>query len=437
MGWLHLDWRVVLVSNNANNSSKAGSFALNANNTWSNANVNIASHLCLWYTKIIDKCSHLAPWQKIKKSLIQFGSLVSDRTTGGEISKLMKRHGFLFEKICDMENIALAHKNASKGKMHYKEVQMVNSEPEKYLNSIRSMLKEHSYRNSPYEVMTKKTDNGKVREIFKLPYFPDRIIHHAIIQVVEPIWFNSLIRDTYSSIKGRGIHDGVRRIKKALFDKENTQYCLKMDVKKFYPSIDNQILKQIIRRKIKDAELLWLLDEIIDSTHGVPIGNYLSQYFGNLYLSQLDHIIKSKAKHYFRYCDDMVVFHGDKQFLHQLKNEIETYLNQQLNLRLKQNWQVFPVDKQGVDFLGYRFFHKYTLLRKSIKQRFVTTMKRIVTKHQHMTVTAINSMMSYYGWFKYSNCKNLQNKYFDKQIAFIVKHLCLDNGITNPLSKIA
>ena len=201
----------------------------------------------------------------------------------------MIRNGYLFDKICDIENIKFAHYNAQKGKKHYKEVKMINAHPDKYLIQIQDMLKNRAFRNSKYEIMTRKTDNGKVREIFKLPYFPDRIIHHCILQIVGPLWLKSLIRDTYSSIKGRGIHDGVKRIKSALRDLDNTKYCLKMDVKKFYPSIDNEILKQIVRRKIKDKTILWLLDEIINSTKGVPIGNYLSQHFGNLYLSSYDH----------------------------------------------------------------------------------------------------------------------------------------------------
>lgn len=350
----------------------------------------------------------------------------------------MKKHGYLYEKVYDLANIALAHQNARKGKTHYKEVQMVDRDPEKYFKSIHDMLKNKTYKNSVYKVMIRKTDNGKIREIFKLPYFPDRIIHHAIIQITEPIWFSSLIRDTYSAIKGRGIHDGVKRIKKALLDKQNTQYCLKMDVKKYYPSINNNILKTIIRKKIKDKNLLWLLDEIIDSTKGIPIGNYLSQYFGNLYLSNLDHFLKTKAKHYFRYCDDIVILHSDKKYLHKLKNEIETYLNVNLKLQLKSNWQVFPVDKRGIDFLGYRFFHNYILLRKSIKKRFVKTINRITKSYTHLKWTEIvNSIMSYYGWFKYSNCKNLQNKYFTPKICWIVKHTCIDQKIANPLKKVA
>jgi len=350
----------------------------------------------------------------------------------------MKRHGYLYEKVYDVENIKLAHKNARKGKTHYKEVQMVDKNPDKYFKGVYDMLKNKTYKNSEYKIMTKKTDNGKIREIFKLPYYPDRIIHHAIIQILEPIWFKSLIRDTYSSIKGRGIHDGVKQIKKALFDKENTIYCLKLDIKKYYPSIDNEILKTIIRKKIKDENLLWLLDEIINSTKGVPIGNYLSQYFGNLYLSGLDHHCKAKIKYYFRYCDDVVIFHKDKKFLHQLKNEIEDYLQTKLNLKLKENWQVFPVNKRGVDFLGYRFFHNYILLRKSIKKKFVKTIKKIIKNYNKLKWTEIvNSIMSYYGWIKYGNCKNLQNKYFNKEICWIIKHTCKEQKINNPLKKVA
>ena len=204
----------------------------------------------------------------------------------------MKRYGNLYAKMWDMKNIREAHKNAQRGKRHYREVQMVNADSEKYLMQIQAMLRDKTFRNSEYEVFT-KSESGKEREIYKLPYFPDRIIHHCVMQVLEPIWMRTFITDTYSSLKGRGIHKGVERMKLALRDREKTQYCLKFDVRKYYPSIDHGILKSIIRRKIKDPDVLWLLDEVIDSTKGgVPIGNYLSQYFGNLYMAYFDHWMK-------------------------------------------------------------------------------------------------------------------------------------------------
>lgn len=347
----------------------------------------------------------------------------------------MKRYSNLYPKIWDLNNIKLAHKNARKGKMHYQEVQMVNANEEKYALIIQDMLKNKTFKNSEYEIFL-KNDNGKERMIYKLPYFPDRIIHHCIMQVLEPMWVGTLITDTYSSLKGRGIHNGVRRVKKALKDKENTQYCLKMDVKKFYPSIDHNILKTIIRQKIKDKDVLWILDEIIDSVEGVPIGNYLSQHFGNLYLSGLDHYMKEQKQcnYYFRYCDDIVILHSDKKHLAKIRKDVETYLNLQLNLKLKKKWQVFPVSKRGIDFLGYRFYHSHVLLRKAIAGRFKQRMKDIKINHNQLSaINILSGVMSYCGWMKYADAYNLQSKYIDTDIRQIIDDVCSQNDINNPL----
>ena len=338
----------------------------------------------------------------------------------------------------DMENIKLAHINARKGKAHYKEVQMVNANPEYHLSQIQDMLRDKTFKNSEYEIFI-KNDSGKEREIYKLPYFPDRIIHHCIMNILEPIWVSTLITDTYSSLKGRGIHKGVIRITKALKNKDNTTYCLKMDVRKFYPSIDHDILKTIIKQKIKDQDVLWILDEIIDSTKGVPIGNYLSQHFGNLYLSGLDHFMKEQmgCKYYFRYCDDIVILHSDKTHLSNLRNVISNYLESNLNLTLKDNWQIFPVNKRGIDFLGYRFYHDHTLLRKSISTKFKQRINQIKKEHNNLTpINILSGIMSYNGWMKYSDSYNLKSKYIDAEIKSIVANVCSINGIHNPMGVI-
>jgi len=313
----------------------------------------------------------------------------------------MKRYGNLYEKVCDMDNIALAHKKAKRGKRHYREVKMVDADPQTYFLKIHQMLKGKTFKNSTYQKMI-RNEHGKVREIYKLPYFPDRIIHHCIMNVIENIWVRSLIKDTWASIKGRGIHQGVKRLKLSLRDEENTKYCLKMDVRKYYPSIDHSILKSIIRKRIKDADLLWLLDEIIDSAKGVPIGNYLSQYFGNMYLSIYDHWVKQHHRYYFRYCDDMVILAKTKSELHDLLNNTKKYLQDNLKLKLKSNWQIFPVDARGIDFLGYRFFHGYTLIRKSIVSNF---------KKKFIKGMPQEAMSSYRGWFMWGNTYNLTAKY--------------------------
>lgn len=321
----------------------------------------------------------------------------------------MKRYNNLYQEIIKLDNIESAHRRARKGKTHYEEVKMVDEEPSKHFKKIRNMLRKQTFRNSNYKVFT-TSDSGKERTIYKLPYFPDRIIHHCIMNIVEPIWRNQLIRDTFSSIKGRGIHDAAGRVKKSLWDKENTRYCLKMDVKKYYPSIDNVILKEVVRHKIKDQRVLWLLDEIIDSSRGVPIGNYLSQYFANLYPVDFDHWAKNNCYAYFRYCDDMVFLHKDKDYLHKLKDKAEHFLNRKLNLKVKQDWQVFPIDARGIDFVGYRFFHSHTLLRKKIKKGCI----KIINKRNLGKITmkqAMKSLASYNGWLSHCNSYNFRKAY--------------------------
>ncbi len=284
----------------------------------------------------------------------------------------MKRYGDLFKHIVDINNIRLAHANARKGKTHYREVVLVDSDVDKYCLMIQAMLMFKTYRVSPYKTF-KKVDKGKQRELFKLPYFPDRIIQHAIMQVVEPIWKRTLIADTYQAIKGRGTFKCLRKIEKAV-DAGN-HYCLQIDIKKFYPSIGNDILKAKVREKIKCKDTLYLLDEIITSCDGVPIGNYISQYFGNIMLSKLDHSMKEgrKARHYFRYCDDIVILSNSKSDLHLHKFYLAGELNK-LGLSVKQNHQVFKITKtRGVDFLGVVTYTDKVRLRKSI----VASLKRL------------------------------------------------------------
>lgn len=324
----------------------------------------------------------------------------------------MKRYNDLYDKICSIENIELAHKNAKKGKSKYKEVIKVEQNKDFYFRHIRNMLIQKTYRTSPYTIF-KRTFGKKERVIYKLPYFPDRIVHHCIVQVLEPIWVKLFINNTYSSIKNRGVHKAVKQIQKDIKVPE-LKYCLKLDIKKFYPSIDHEILKQIIRKKIKDKDLLELLDSIIESAKGVPIGNYLSQFLGNLYLTYFDHWIKEelRCRYYYRYCDDMVILSSNKEQLHIWKRKIEDYLNNQLKLSLKDNYQVFNIEKRGLDFLGYVFFINYTKVRKSIKINFIDSLKKI----NSIGIKVINGVVSYRGWFKYANAFNLWSKYIVNNI---------------------
>ena len=162
----------------------------------------------------------------------------------------------------------------------------------------------------------------KERTIYQLPYYPDRIVHHILMNVLEPIFVKWFTKNTYSCIKGRGIHKMISTMEKSLRDdREGTKWCLKIDIKKFYPSIDQDILIKIINTKIKDPWLMQVLIEIIHSSdNGVPIGNYLSQFFANVYLNNIDHWAKEKLrlKHYYRYCDDIVVLGDNPEVLYKI-----------------------------------------------------------------------------------------------------------------------
>jgi len=310
----------------------------------------------------------------------------------------MIRKGNLYQQIISIENLYEADKKASRGKSQQFGVIKHKLNKDENILKLHESLKNKTYSTSEYSVFN--IYEPKKREISRLPYYPNRIVHHAIMKYLEPILTNCLISQTYSCIKSRGIHKCLKDLNKALRDEVNTLYCLKLDIKKFYPSINKEILKSKLRRKIKDFDLLFLLDEIIDSNkQGLPLGNYLSQWMANYFLNDFDHWLKQdkKVKYYFRYCDDLVILSGSKEYLHNLKKEIENYLNSKLDLQLS-NYQVFPVASRGINFVGYVSFHTHTLLRKSIKNRF----RRMLNYNKNK-----KSIASYNGWLVHANCKNL------------------------------
>lgn len=316
-------------------------------------------------------------------------------------AKDMKRLNNLFSKIVSIENLMIADEKAQKGKAKQYGVSLHNRNKEQNILMLHDMLISKTYRTSKYDIF--KVYEPKERDVYRLPYYPDRICHHAIMNVLEPLFVSVFTSDSYSCIKGRGIHRASFNLRKALTDKEETTYCLKLDIKKFYPNIDHDILKALLRRKIKDVDLLWLLDEIIDSAPGLPIGNYLSQYLANFYLTYFDHYLKEvlKVKYYFRYADDIVILHHNKDYLRVHLKAIENYFKYLLKLEVKSNWQIFPVEKRGIDFVGYVHYHSHILLRKSIKKRFAKMLKKRPNK---------GSIASYNGWAKHCNSKNLMKK---------------------------
>ena len=350
---------------------------------------------------------------------------------------MVKRIGDLYGNVFDMRNLELAHRNARKGKGWYAEVKNLEKDLHGGLKNIQHLLINHEYVTSDYEIFI-KCEGNKERKIYKLPYYPDRIVQWALMQVVSPYIERHLIRDTYSAIPNRGIHDGLRRVQDAMYwHKDDCRYCLKFDVRHYYQNIVHDILFMQYCRMFKDEELLWLIHEIINSINtfdeedewemvladleviyscGVPIGNYFSQWSGNFYLSVFDHWLKEVIgiKYYYRYMDDCVILHGDKDFLHELRFEIEKYLWQVLHLRLKENWQIFPSYVRGVDYLGYRVFDGYTLLRKKTIKNIKDNCKYIGKKTRNgclMSYSDFCSLNSHLGWTEQANCFRFNQKH--------------------------
>lgn len=328
----------------------------------------------------------------------------------------MKRLGNIYDKICNYENLLQAHEMAKKGKMHYKEVQIVENSKEKYLKNLEFILKNEMYyiNSSDYKRMI-INDKGKERIIMKTRYYPHRVVQWAIMLKIEERVLKSLTKDTYSAIKNRGLHKCGRKVRQALCDKNNTQYCLKLDIKKYYPSINKEILFKQYKRLIKDKKLLRLLKIIINSDGektGQPIGSLLSQWSGNLYLSVLDHYLKEElgVKYYFRYCDDIVILGSSKKDLRVIFDKIKTFVEVNLKLTIKGNYQIFPVDVRGIDFLGLRFFRNYTLLRKKILKRMKSNVKKMRSK-AILTYSEFCTINSYMGWLKVCDSFKLFTKY--------------------------
>lgn len=408
-----LNRHLLLAGGNWNNGTDCGSRSRNANNYRWNTNANIRAQ---GRTDTgVQRDARLTPgWTVLALSGVPgkiqnggIGWLVAMANVSQ--SNKMKRYGNLFDKITDPTNIYQAYRNARKGKTWQRQIRMIESDIDNHLAQIRDLLLNKTFRTAPYK--TKIIYEPKQREIFILPFFPDRIVHHALMRVIEPIWDKFFIYDSYACRKNKGIHAGSKRTME--FVRRN-KYCLKCDISKFYPSINHDILFQIVQRKIKCKDTLWLLNDIIYSYPGetnVPIGNYTSQWLGNLYMNELDQYLKQERniKDYIRYCDDFLLFSNDKAHLNKMAIDIKKIAFDKLRLTLSK-CDLFPLS-HGVDFLGYRHFRKFILLRKSTTKRVKKRLNRIPyqLKRGHITVEQYrSSLASTKGWMKWANTHNLQ-----------------------------
>lgn len=239
-----------------------------------------------------------------------------------------------------------------------------------------------------------------------VPTIEELIVQHNVVNALKPMFAKGMYEHTYASLPGRGAHKGKKVIEKWIrTDPKNCKYVLKMDIRHFFDSVPHDILKAKLTKTIHDEKMLDLLFRIINVTDaGIPLGFYTSQWLSNWYLQGLDHYIKEQlgAVHYMRYMDDMVVFGSNKKVLHRIRQAISDYLQSELGLELKANWQVFRFSygkNQGrdLDFMGFRFYRNRTILRKTIMYK-ATRKARKISKKERPTIYDARQMLSYLGW---------------------------------------
>lgn len=319
---------------------------------------------------------------------------------------MVKRVGNLFDKMVSIENLTDAYKNARKGKSHHKDVIAFEENIEDNLLALQKMLIDGAYHTSEYRIFTIH-ERGKDREVADLPFYPDRIVHRALMNVIKEPIVKNLIPQTYAALPGKGTHQAHEQLKKYLRNKDATHY-LKIDIKKYFASIDRNILFGMLERRIKDRRVLDLCRRILDEypLSGIPIGNYTSQYFANFYLSEIDHFMKEcyHCRYYIRYMDDIIILGWSKRWLHRAYRKLSV-LTEKIHLTIKGNWCIRPVT-EGIDYVGFVTYPTHSLLRKKIKTAVKKAVKTALS-HSPLTSHDRGSINSYHGYSQWCDCKHL------------------------------
>lgn len=334
----------------------------------------------------------------------------------------MKRAGHLYSSVCSYENLYQAFKKAVRGKRYSPGVPEFYFDLENKLLELQKQLEQKIYDPSPYQYFM--IYDPKERQISVAP-FRDRVIHHALCKVIEPIFEASFISDTYACRKGKGPHQAVRRAQD--FSRENGFY-LKGDIKKYFASINHDIILDLLKRKIKDREVIELCAKILKVggqggegegllAQGLPIGNLTSQFWANLYLSPFDHYLKEveRKRYYLRYMDDFIIFDDSKEELISLLKRIESFLAHRLRLKLKKKAVFINRTSLGVPFLGFRIFPGLIRIRRENLKRFKKKLSQNQRLYQQDLIGLdhlVHSTQGLIGYTILSNSHRLRQKIF-------------------------
>lgn len=319
----------------------------------------------------------------------------------------MKTYKRLWDAFISPENFDLAARKAVKSKKSRKSVQKFLAHRQELLNKLRNDIITGKYKTSPYKTFIIR--EPKERVIYNLPLYPDHILHHALINVLGPIWQKSFIKDSYACIPGRGLHAASQRTMQ--FVRRN-KFVLQCDIRKFYPSIDHKIMMNILSEKIHDRRILRILHDVVWSVGGdknLPIGNLTSQWMGNVYLDKLDKFVKQVLhwRDYIRYCDDFCLYGNNKSELWWAKRKIEWFIFEKLNMVLsKSNLRWVSA---GISFIGYRHFKKFKKLRRWTALKIKRRLRNVIL-HKDRSRFATGQLAAAYGWTKWACSYNYRLK---------------------------
>ncbi|NLN18127.1 MAG: RNA-dependent DNA polymerase [Firmicutes bacterium] len=354
----------------------------------------------------------------------------------------------LYPYVYDFESLYNAYLRARRCKRYRAEVLRFSARLEEELITLQNELIHHTFkpgRHREFWIHDPKT------RLIMAPPFRDRVVHHALVAVIEPLFERKFITDSYACRVGKGTHAGADRVTEFLKLAQRQWkrvYCLKADVSQYFPSIHHGILKHLVRRTIACSSTLWLIDTIIDSTddegdpnpRGLPVGNLTSQLFANVYLNELDQFVKHtlRMRYYVRYMDDFVILHHDKRLLWDTKREIEGFLEDKLSLKLNHKTGVFPIS-QGIDFLGYRIWPTHRLLRKGSIKRARRGFKKLARDYAEAKIPLDRvkaSIMSWLGHCQHANTYRIREKVLGELILVRTAKTGSEQGINEPKNEI-
>jgi len=331
----------------------------------------------------------------------------------------MKSYNNLYEEIISLKNLILAWKKARKGKTKREYVKEFEENLAYNLKILYNELNSQTYNPQPLKIFI--LHDPKTRKISKSA-FRDRIVHHALCNIIEPFFDRTFIYDSCANRKEKGTLLALKRFeifrRKVTSNFTSKGFCLKADIKHYFNEIDYAILLEILKRRIKCRKTIWLIEKIIQNKvrikrgvsvlfpicKGIPLGNLTSQFFANVYLNELDQFVKYKLKirFYIRYVDDFVILHKSKTQLEEWKLEIENFLKEKLKLELHQDKSKIINLSKGVDFVGFRNFYRYKLLRK----RNIKNMEMKIRGYKKGESTLNKLLESFEGWIAYSKWSN-------------------------------